>query len=138
MMNESDITPASQAQLPPYSAFPNVPESQPVYRAQQPNQNQQPNINNQQMPQQTIPITNFYQPVISYSDIRRHYLKENFPAGYAVFHSIFMIFMAFSLIGIQVELIYKESYLSELGGGFISGGALLLTTIITIISSINN
>lgn len=76
-----------------------------------------------------------YQPIITYSDMKKSYLKENFPACFVVFHSVFMIMLALAMIGIQVFFIYKETYLCELGAGFVSGSSLLLTTLITIITS---
>lgn len=95
-----------------------------------PNQQQQ-----QQQPQSYhVPIANFYQPVIAYSDIRRYYLKENFPQCFVIFHSIFMILIGLIVVGIQTVLTYKEAYLSEYGAGFVAGGAIFLTSLVTIIT----
>ena len=82
-----------------------------------------------------IPISNLYHPILTYSDLKKAYLKENYPACFVVFHSVFMLVIALVIISIQVLLMYKDVAFSYLGGGLISGSFLLLTSFLTILTS---
>jgi hypothetical protein len=83
-----------------------------------------------------IPISNLYHPMLTYSDLRKAYLKENYPACFVVFHSFFMILIGLLIISDQALLMYNDVSFSDLGGGFISGSFLLITSLLTILTSI--
>ncbi|CAF0803945.1 unnamed protein product [Brachionus calyciflorus] len=86
-----------------------------------------------------------YPPVSPFIDIsklplsmqRNYYIQNNYPTGYIIFHSISLLILALSMIAAEISFFYysnQREAVNQLGGGLYSGGFMILTVFITLIS----
>lgn len=77
---------------------------------------------------------NFYQLPLSLQ--RQYRIQNNYPTAFIIFHSIFLMILCLAKIGIEVFIMYSTNKpIDQIGGGFYSGGFLILTTFITLTTS---